>query len=80
VSYDHWKATNPSDEWLGPEPPPYDAADDFAKSLEFAYAAVRQHIANGGRPWTPKNLTDLYSPARRDFPTTGEALRTSAPA
>lgn len=20
MSYDHWKATNPQDEWLGPEP------------------------------------------------------------
>jgi hypothetical protein len=21
MSYDHWKTTNPEDEWLGPEPP-----------------------------------------------------------
>jgi hypothetical protein len=20
MTYDHWKATNPADEWLGPEP------------------------------------------------------------
>jgi hypothetical protein len=22
VTYDHWKTTNPDDEWIGPEPPP----------------------------------------------------------
>jgi hypothetical protein len=54
VSYDHWKATNAADEFLGPEPPPYDGLDDFERSIEFAYAAVRARIANGGPPWTPK--------------------------
>jgi hypothetical protein len=55
VSYDHWKATNPQDEWsLGPEPP-YDAEDDFEESINFAYRAVRERVANGGPPWTPKN-------------------------
>jgi hypothetical protein len=54
MSYDHWKATNQQDEWLGPEPPPYNAADDFAKSINVAYEAVRERVANGDRPWTPK--------------------------
>jgi hypothetical protein len=40
MTYDTWKATNPADEWLGPEPP-YDADDDFEKSLNVAYAAVQ---------------------------------------
>jgi hypothetical protein len=54
MTYDHWKSTNPADEWLGPEPFPYDAADDFEKSLNVAYEAVRERVANGGPPWTPK--------------------------
>jgi hypothetical protein len=53
VSYDHWKLTNPADEFLGPESP-YDADDDFEKSLAVAYEAVRERIAAGGPPWTPK--------------------------
>jgi hypothetical protein len=52
VSYDHWKATNPADEQLGPEPLLYDAADNFDKSIDVAYEAVRTRVANGG--WTPK--------------------------
>jgi hypothetical protein len=55
MTYDSWKARNPADEWsLGPEPPPYDAADDFARSIEIAYEAVRRRVANGGPPWNPK--------------------------
>jgi hypothetical protein len=53
VSYDSWKARNPADEFLGPEPP-YDPDDDFEKSLSVAYEAVRERVANGGPPWTPK--------------------------
>jgi hypothetical protein len=29
MSYDHWKTTNPDDEWLGPEP-----ADPAADELD----------------------------------------------
>jgi hypothetical protein len=54
MTYDHWKTTNPQDEWLGPELLPYDAVDDFAKSIEVAYEAVRERVANGGPPWSPK--------------------------
>jgi hypothetical protein len=54
TTYDSWKARNPQDEQLGPEPPPYNGDDDFEKSLAFAYEAVRERIANGGPPWTPK--------------------------
>jgi hypothetical protein len=32
----------------------YDAADDFAKSIEVAYAAVRERMARGGSPWVPR--------------------------
>jgi hypothetical protein len=32
---------------------PYDAADDFAKSLNVAYSAIRQRVATGGPGWTP---------------------------
>jgi hypothetical protein len=53
VTYDHWKTTNPQDEQLGPEPP-YDPNDDFAKSIDVAYEAVRERVANGGPPWIPK--------------------------
>ena len=33
---------------------PYDAADDFAGSINEGYAAVRERIAAGGKGWTPK--------------------------
>jgi N6-adenosine-specific RNA methylase IME4 len=32
---------------------PYDADDDFAKSIDVAYEAVRDRVANGGPGWTP---------------------------
>ena len=32
---------------------PYDGQDDFAKSLDVAYAAIRERVAAGGPPWTP---------------------------
>jgi hypothetical protein len=54
VTYDCWKSTNPADEFLGPEPP-YDADDDFTESINVAYEAVRERVANGGPPWTPKS-------------------------
>jgi hypothetical protein len=34
--------------------PPYDAADDFAKSLEEGYRVIRERVAAGGPGWTPK--------------------------
>jgi hypothetical protein len=33
---------------------PYDAAGDFAKSLEEGYRAIRERVAAGGKGWTPK--------------------------
>jgi hypothetical protein len=33
---------------------PYDGADDFAKSLEEGYRAIRERVAAGGEGWTPK--------------------------
>jgi hypothetical protein len=57
TTYDLWKSTDPADEQLGPEPP-YDADDDFAKSIDVAYASVRERVANGGPPWRPKRFED----------------------
>lgn len=31
----------------------YDAQDDFAKSLDVGYAAIRERVASGGPGWTP---------------------------
>ena len=33
---------------------PYDGIDDFAKSLDEGYRAIRERIAAGGEGWTPK--------------------------
>jgi hypothetical protein len=46
----------------------YDSADDFARSIEFAYAAVRERIARGGPPWTPKPPQPASFPS--DMPVT----------
>lgn len=35
-------------------PPIYDAQDDFAKSLDVGYEAIRERVAEGGPGWTPK--------------------------
>jgi N6-adenosine-specific RNA methylase IME4 len=32
----------------------YNADDDFAKSIDVAYEAVRERVANGGSGWMPK--------------------------
>lgn len=34
--------------------PAYNGVDDFAKSIEFAYAVIRERKANGGAGWEPK--------------------------
>lgn len=34
--------------------PPYDGADDFARSLEEGYRVIRERVAAGGEGWTPK--------------------------
>jgi N6-adenosine-specific RNA methylase IME4 len=33
---------------------PYDAADDFAKSLDEGYRAIRARVVAGGKGWAPK--------------------------
>jgi len=33
---------------------PYDGTDDFAKSLDEGYRAIRERVAAGGEGWTPK--------------------------
>ena len=34
--------------------PDYDATDDFARSIDEAYAVIRERMLNGGPGWTPK--------------------------
>ena len=50
----------------------YDATDDFAKSLDVGYQAIRARVAAGGPGWTPKDPQgDLFStpaPYRGDPP------------
>jgi len=31
----------------------YDATDDFARSIDEAYAVIRERVAAGGKGWTP---------------------------
>jgi hypothetical protein len=33
---------------------PYDAADDFARSLEEGYRVIRERVVAGGPGWTPR--------------------------
>jgi hypothetical protein len=35
------------------EPDDYDATNDFAKSIEEAYRAIRERKAAGGKGWEP---------------------------
>jgi N6-adenosine-specific RNA methylase IME4 len=47
----------------GPPPePPYDAADDFAQSLEMGYAASRERVAAGGPPSALARLPETTAP------------------
>ena len=32
----------------------YDAADDFSRSLDDCYRAVRERVAAGGKGWVPR--------------------------
>jgi DNA modification methylase len=36
----------------------YDFNDDFAKSIDAAYEAIRTRVANGGPPWTPPTIEE----------------------
>jgi hypothetical protein len=38
--------------WRAPSRP-YDAADDFSRSLDDCYRAVRERVAAGGKGWEP---------------------------
>jgi hypothetical protein len=33
---------------------PYDAADDFSRSIDDCYAAIRDRVAAGGKGWKPR--------------------------
>lgn len=47
--------TKPDDE------PFYDAEDDFAKSIDLAYATIRERMANGGPGWEPSKGNRMKS-------------------
>jgi hypothetical protein len=53
-----------------PAEPPYDAAADFAGSLNVAYGHIRQRMANGGPPWMapPADATPRAAPLTRVGP------------
>jgi hypothetical protein len=44
-----------------PDSGDYDSADDLRASVEFAYEAIRERVARGGRGWRgwPENLTGM---------------------
>jgi hypothetical protein len=44
---------SPSVRSLEAQDEPYDAADDFSRSLDACYAAIRERVARGGEGWTP---------------------------
>jgi hypothetical protein len=48
-----WHCRNAESGNVLTDEPPYDGADEFAKSLLVADDAVRRCIAAGGRPWVP---------------------------
>jgi hypothetical protein len=42
MSYDHWKTTDPADEWLGPDPEPTDDEfDELDRLLKDCLASMR---------------------------------------
>jgi N6-adenosine-specific RNA methylase IME4 len=50
---------------------PYDATDDFAKSIDVAYEAVRERVADGGPAWTLKETESGFAnpiPIDTDIP------------
>jgi hypothetical protein len=44
-------ADDPKPEKEQPPPDDYNATDDFARSIEEAYRAIRERKANGGPGW-----------------------------
>jgi hypothetical protein len=40
-TYDHWKATDPQDEWLGPEPLDRDDTSEFCEPVTARIACRR---------------------------------------
>jgi N6-adenosine-specific RNA methylase IME4 len=51
-----------------PPEKPYDAADDFAKSIDVAYDAIRARVAAGGPGWTPREPQASAPPDNLDIP------------
>jgi len=44
VTYDHWKTTNPADEWLGPEPEEDGGVSVFTKYRRKQIAELRPYL------------------------------------
>jgi hypothetical protein len=58
MSYDHWKATNPADELLGPEP--IDEPDpELRMDLLEALQGMIDEIEGGGLDWHIKESSAL---------------------
>jgi hypothetical protein len=55
--YDHWKTTNPVDEWLGPEPAEPDA--ELRMDLLDALQGMIDEIEGGGLDWHIKESSAL---------------------
>lgn len=51
-NWDPWG--DETEKFTGQDEAPYDGADDFAKSLDEGYRAIRARVAAGGEGWTPK--------------------------
>ena len=49
-----WTVWGNQTDKFAPVEKPYNGTDDFAKSLDVGYAAVRERVAAGGPGWTPK--------------------------
>jgi hypothetical protein len=48
-----WRCEQHRDRWPDYAAEVYDAADDFSRSLDACYAAIRERVARGGEGWTP---------------------------
>jgi hypothetical protein len=70
MSYDHWKTTNPEDEWLGPDPT---LEDDGEPQEEIERYFVSQYTDGPSTVW---NVIDRQTQEWvRRFPTEADAQR-----
>jgi hypothetical protein len=63
MTYDHWKSTNPADEYLGPEPDePFDAELDSIARECARHERAPKGNAMGWRPWFAWRWVTIYKP------------------